>query len=162
MILSTSDGKTGLLGGSGGEGGTTIAFEKMTAGDTATVIIGAGGAGGAAGNNNGTAGGDSSITVNNNTYTGGGGQGGHTRSAGIPGTGTIPGDYGVPAYTQVSPAISGTSTDTRFTAPTGEGAGSGGAGGPVTLAGNHSTAENYDGYAGSDGVAIFEYYTPGA
>ncbi len=72
-------------GSGGGEGGTTIGFEYMTAGQTASVVIGAGGTGGLGG-----AGGDSAVTVNGNTYTGGGGN--KTGTTG--GTGTIPGASG--------------------------------------------------------------------
>ena len=54
---SGSGGTNGYGGGGGGEGGTTVAYEKLTEGDTAIVIIGAGGGGGAVGSN-GSNGGD--------------------------------------------------------------------------------------------------------
>jgi hypothetical protein len=150
---SSSSYKTGGTGG--GEGGTTIAFEKMTAGQTASVVIGAGGTGGAVNEGFPTSGGNSSVTVNSNTYIGGG------ANYATGGTGTIRGASGGPRIT--SPAISGRAV----AGSTGGGAGGGwqgngvdgggGAGGGVTVSGVVEA-----GFAGGDGFVWFEYYTPGA
>jgi hypothetical protein len=150
---SSSSYKTGGKGG--GEGGTTIAFEKMTAGQTASVVIGAGGTGGAVNDGASTSGGNSSVTVNSNTYIGGG------ANYATGGTGTIRGASGGPRL--VSPAVSGLAC----VGSTGGGAGGGwhdngvdgggGAGGGVTPSGVVEA-----GYAGGDGFVWFEYYTPGA
>jgi hypothetical protein len=131
-----------IAGNGGGEGGTTIGFERMLAGDTATVIIGAGGAGGADG-------GDSSVTVNSNTYTGGGG-----KTNGSGGVGTIKGACGatkIIAY--------GFSQDH----PSGGGNG-GGIGNDATQGGGGSggttaTTGTVSGYAGGNGYAWFEYFS---
>lgn len=95
-------GDSGYSGSGGGEGGTTIAYEHMTVGDTASVVIGAGGTGATAMNTQAGNGGNTSVTIDGNTYTGGGGKGGigyTTASNGAPvystgGTGTIVGCAG--------------------------------------------------------------------
>ena len=154
-------------GGGGGEGGTTIAFEKMTAGQTATVVIGAGGAGGAAGSS-GSNGGNSTVTVNSNTYTGGRGGYGPAHETGgkggIGGTGTIPGAPG------------GTGNGCYVTSATstfmgGNGGGNGGGiqstqpngidgGGGYGGAGQSNSGATYAGGAGGNGYCWFEYFDP--
>lgn len=152
-------------GNGGGEGGTTIGFEHMIVGDTASVIIGAGGSGGAKSTSStigsfGTVGGDSSVVVNSNTYVGGGGQ------AQAGGTGTIPGAPG-----QKGSRIYGTSSgDTA--AYHGVGGGNGGAhassnngvggGGGAGGDGNVNGVNATNGGAGGNGYVWFEFYTPGA
>lgn len=144
-----------ISGRGGGEGGTTIGFEKLTAGDTAAVVVGAGGAGGADSGGVGGNGGDSTVTVNNNTYTGGGGQG-----SGFGGSGTIHGAAGV------NPQIDmGTYATTTHTGGSGGGAGGaigggangtqggGGGGGGVSTSGVNSAGGN-----GGDGFVWFEYF----
>ncbi len=151
----------------GGEGGTTIAFEKMTAGQTATVVIGAGGTGGAGATNsspgNGGLGGSSIVTVNNNAYTGNGGMGGHSGTSG--GSGTING----------APGASGMQTQSQYAYIAG-GAGGGNGGGVGQLSDSGGNGEygaggagggagnttSYNGGTGGDGYVWFEYYTPGA
>jgi hypothetical protein len=156
-------GQAPNAGGGGGEGGNTIAYERMTAGDTATIVIGAGGSGGAAGANNGMAGGNSSVVINSNTYTGSGGNGGSFANVGgSGGSGTING------------ATGGTSSRSVVgnTAYGGNGGGNGGGLGSSN-AGNSGTqgsggggggvyTANTAGGAGGDGYVWFEYYTPGA
>ena len=93
-----SAGGSGTTGGpGGGEGGTTIAYKYMSAGTSASVVIGAGGSGGASGGHAGTAGGDSKVTISGTTYTGGGGDSSGfeaKRGGGAGGTGTITGSAG--------------------------------------------------------------------
>ena len=143
-------------GGAGGEGGTTIAYEKMTVGDTASVVIGAGGAGGAAGGLAGTNGGNSTVTINLHTYTGGGGEGGVTAGA-SGGSGTIQGASGG-GYTVV----------TGISAVGSVGAGAGGSNPSVSAqpapavnggggAGGSRTSASYAGGTGGDGYAWIEY-----
>jgi microcystin-dependent protein len=156
----------GAGGGGGGEGGTTIAYEKMTAGDTASVVVGAGGTAGAI-EQHGGVGGDSTVTVNSNTYTGGGGQVGVTSGqGGKGGTGTIPGSSGgggsVADYSGnngLGGTGGGAGGGTSYTTQAGGNGvlGGGGAGGNGTCNG---TA--YVGGNGGDGYVWFEYYTPGA
>lgn len=150
-------------GGGGGEGGTTIAYVSMTAGETATVVIGAGG-NGAIGGNNGSDGGDTSVTYDGNTYIGGGGKGGKYGSptaeasqAGMGGVGTINGCAG------------GSATRTDVINAGGSG---GGAGGAVALVSTTQTAGTQGGggaggfgdgtpragSAGGDGYVWFEYF----
>ena len=63
-----------LGGGSGGEGGTTIAYEKLLKGDIVSISIGKGGKGGSAGvYAKGTDGEDSMVIANGHSYIGGGG-----------------------------------------------------------------------------------------
>jgi microcystin-dependent protein len=149
-----------MTGGGGGEGGTTIGFERMNAGDTATVVIGAGGTGGSAayGSNDATDGGDSSVSVNSNIYTGGGGHKASGWAGGAGGSGTIAGASGqngmqTPSGTYNLGGIGGgnggsTQISVAIT-------GGGGLGAP------HDAAAHLGG-DGGDGFAIFEYYTPGA
>jgi len=147
----------GCRPGAGGEGGTTIAYQYMTAGDTATVTIGAGGAGGAAGPSSsmnitrGADGGNSSVVVNGNTYTGGGGTGGYNTVA-SGGTGTIVGasGEGMELAVWISSGFAG-----AYGSRTGSGAGTGGEGGTVFLGSPPSTSAGGD---GGDGVAWFEYF----
>lgn len=155
-------GTTGwaVAGGGGGEGGTTIAYEHMEAGETATVVIGAGGAGGAgssgnSGGSSGSSGGSSSVTINGNTITGAGGNGGSS-AGGAGGAGTIPGiNGGAMIRLQTSQSANayanngGGSNATNF--------GGGGSGGSAVV-GSTGNAGN----AGSDGFVWCEYYTPGA
>jgi hypothetical protein len=103
--------------GGGCEGGTTIAYEYMNEGDTATITIGAGGTGSVGtttGSNPwGGAGGNTTVVVNNTTYTAGGGSGGN----GYGGSGTIPG---------LSPELRATTLATTGTMFGGSGCGPGG------------------------------------
>ena len=146
----------------GGEGGTTVGYERMTAGQTASVVIGAGGASVKYVSSliNGNAGGNSSVTINNNTYTANGGAGGIAiASGGAGGTGTIYGASG-----ENGQFISTYST----TAPGGTGGGNGG--GPSITAGINgggggggAIAYNNTSYAsgaGGNGYATVEYFDP--
>lgn len=145
-------------GHGGGEGGTTIAYEKMTVGQTASVVIGAGGSGGEAQGYAGTDGGASSVTVNSNTYTGGGGRG-----DGPGGTGTIRGASGGITIKSTVPSAGGAQ---QGATGGGQGggyyqtsavSGGGGQGGGGTL--NLSSSA---GYSGGDGFVWFEYYDTNA
>jgi hypothetical protein len=152
-------------GAGGGEGGTTFAWEHITAGTEIPVIIGAGGAGGAVNTVNtdptiGNDGGDSQVTVNNVTYTGGHGQGAGrvvVNCGGVGGSGTIPGAQGGSShpvyYTSFTRAAgaSGGGAD-------GSCAGGGGDGGSGVV----NTGSSTSGYSGYGGYVCFEYYTPGA
>ena len=144
----------------GGEGGTTIAYERIEIGDTVPVIIGGGGNGGAPSTSGvgagGSAGGSSSVTVNGTTYTGGGGSGGGAGTIG--GGGTIRG------------ACGGTRTVVAAAVTT-DGAAGGGTGGSVNDATNNTgggggggtgTTTPTKGGTGGSGFVWFEYYTPGA
>lgn len=150
-------------GGGGGEGGTTIAYERMTAGDTSTVTIGAGGNGGTTSLGAGTDGGNSSVVINGNTYTGSGGKGAPAYGSGEGGNGTINGNAGAACGVEVS---SGTFASTG-------GSGGGAGGGAVTLVGNPASSgvnggggaggSAYGGAlkvggAGGDGYVWFEYF----
>ena len=145
-------GYVGISGGGGGEGGTTIAYEYMLLGDTATVVIGAGGAGGTRNTAVGTNGGNSSVTVNSITYTGGGGKGGNTnadRSANgfcLGGGGTINGAAGQCA--------TGTYADSV-------GAVGGGAGGGIGWTGNYIGADGESGGGGAGGCGSSSISTTG-
>ena len=148
-------------GGGGGEGGTTIAYEYMTAGQTATVTIGAGGAGGAGSYTGstvlGSPGGDSSVIVNQTTYIGYGAQGG-AGNGGQGGGGTIRGACGGATVKLPTANLTGG----IYSAPGGGSGGSilgntstqggGGAGGNVD--GNGS----YAGGTGGAGFVWFEYF----
>jgi microcystin-dependent protein len=156
-----------VIGGSGGgEGGITIGFEKLTAGQAASVVIGAGGTGGVAQTGTGGNGGDSSVTVNSNTYTGGGGSGGKSQTysdGGTGGNGTIPGASGGACIITTSGYCAGNSGG-------GNGGGSGvydSVGLPGTLGGggaggfaNKTKSASYAGGAGGDGYVWFEYMAP--
>lgn len=159
-----------VSGGGGGEGGTTIGFERMTAGDTATVVIGAGGTGGIKNTSPGANGGDSSVSVNSNTYTGGGGVGGNTYATLSGngycngGTGTVPGAPGqnaIGCYTDNCATPGGgsgggvgyTGTTTGKVSNSGINGG-GGAGG----AGSSVAANCGNGGAGGNGFVWFEYF----
>lgn len=153
--------------GGGGEGGTTIAYEHMNAGDTATVTVGAGGAGSAIRTTPATDGGDSSVVIGANTYTGGGGKAG-TRNGGAGGTGTVYGAsggtgagddaIGSGALVSVQGGVGGGNgggigangdTDTATAGVNGGGGGGGGA----------TTNRSYSaGKAGGDGYVWFEYF----
>ena len=164
-------GSTIAYGGSGGgEGGTSIGYEKMTAGDTATVVIGAGGTGGAASSTTtiyaGTAGGNSTVSVNNNTYTGGGGTGAKS-TGGIGGTGNyVNGACGESLNNLTSNtgtahgATGGGSGGGRGGESTTSGgngvSGGGGGGGGASYGGSRSAA----GGKGGDGYAEFYYFDP--
>ena len=141
----------------GGEGGTTIGYEKMTAGQTASVVIGAGGAGGSGHVSSttvlsGTDGGDSTVTVNNNTYTGGGGF-----ASGAGGNGTIRGASGSVGSTTTLASISvdgGCGGGSGGGTPGGNGVQGGGGG-----AGNAKiSAIASAGGRGGDGYVWFEYF----
>ena len=150
-------GQTYVGGTGGGEGGTVIGFEKMNAGDTASVIIGAGGAGGAAGGTGGSSGGNTSVTINTHVYTGRG-AGGSSGGNGDTVIG-INGENGVTVY--------GTATGAG-----GVGGHGGGAGGAIynTVAGKtggggaggNSDPQNGQtaGSAGGAGYVWMEYFDP--
>ena len=149
-------------GAGGGEGGTTIAYEKMTVGDTAAIVIGAGGAGGAAQGGTGTNGGNSTVTVNSSTYTGGGGYAGGNGN-GTGGSGTI---MGMPGGSILKAAIPNSLGAQVGSCGGGQNGGSpyviatygGGGAGGLGQTGSSSGA----GSAGGNGYVWFEYYTPGA
>jgi hypothetical protein len=140
-------------GAAGGEGGTTFAYEKMTAGDTATITVGAGGTGGAAGGSSGNLGtpgnkgGDSSVIVNSVSYTAGGGGGGTNNpgswntnggSGDVIGCGGDYGSYG----------------PTNIRGMGGAGGGSNGGGGAYAYGNSNK------GGAGGDGYVFVEYFDP--
>ena len=156
----------GYQGGGGGEGGTTFAYVSMTAGDTATVIVGAGGTGGT-GNANGANGGDTTVTIAGNTYTAGGGGGGRpatsgvTSPSGVGGTGTINGCSGgtpcrltVVGYgTNGGGAGGGASSYNASQAEAGTKGGGGAGGYTPPNSGTNTTGGN-----GGDGYVWFEYF----
>lgn len=135
------------FGGGGGEGGTTIAYEYMNAGDTATVTIGAGGTAR-------TNGGDSVVVINSKTYTGGGGKGSTNayQWPGAGGTGTINGAPGCPG------------TDSTFgnNCPGGSGGGAGGGVYTITATqgggGCGGWRTDPSGKTGGNGYVWFEYF----
>lgn len=140
-------------GGGGGEGGMTIAYEYITAGDSATVVIGGGGTGGAAGGYNGTDGGNSSVSVNSNTYTANGGGGGRA-AGGIGGSGTITGANGA-AYSSLSLSLGNV--------PNAPGGGNGGGSAAVGIdggggAGGMGLSGGQAGFAGGNGYVWFEWF----
>ena len=145
-------------GAGGGEGGTTIAYEKMTAGQTASVVIGAGGAGGPANYTSiASDGGNSSITIGDNTYTAGGGKGAYQMTGGAGGTGTNP---GAPGGAGLIKAIEGGSYGSS-------GGGAGGGAGDVSAknggggGGNgYNSNTGHVGSTGGSGFAWFEYFDP--
>jgi microcystin-dependent protein len=147
----------GVGGTGGGEGGTTIGYEKMNAGQTATVVIGAGGAGGAYGINvaasYGGNGGDSSVTIGDTNITG---YGAATYTGG---SGTICGSPGTQGLASSSVHLQG------------QGGAGGGAGGRLLTNGilggggsggnaimHNGTCTN--GLAGGAGYVWFEFFDP--
>jgi hypothetical protein len=159
--FSFSDGAYG--GNGGGEGGTTIRYIPLTAGDTVTVLVGAGGTGGTSGGD-GANGGDTSVTINGNTYTGGGGEGGrHASGKGAGGIGDINGcagglsgitfRSGDGTYGGNGGGAGGGATQGAVTAGIAGITGGGGAGG-----GAYYNSTNYAGGAGGDGYVWFEYF----
>jgi microcystin-dependent protein len=155
----TANGAYG--GAGGGEGGTTIAYDKMTVGDTATVVVGAGGSGGTGGSTAtaGSAGGNSIVTVNSNTYTGGGGLGGNyggDYSGGLGGSGDVVGMTGCSRLnaTQGNTVISGQIGGGNRVSSGSTVYGAGGSGGNA----RYQTAPfGNNGTAGADGFVLFEY-----
>jgi hypothetical protein len=152
-----------LNGAGGGEGGTTIAYEHMTAGDTAAIVIGAGGSAGVGSNSItggiGGDGGNTTITINLSTHTGGGGQGGQLYGGGQGGTGTI---AGCPGEGVNHNAV--TSGGNQYG---GSGGGNGGGTYPSTNAtqggggyGGGTGNSPTPGGKGGDGYAWFEYFDP--
>ena len=150
-------------GGGGGEGGTTIGFEKLTAGQTASVVIGAGGAGGTAASEAlfggaGGNGGNSTVTVNSHTYTGGGGEGG-SGVTGMPGgSGTIngaPGTVGETSNVNSVGAYGGPGGGNGASGYTGTATQGGGGGGGYGLA---SPASTENGRTGGAGYCWIEYW----
>lgn len=126
--------------GGGGEGGTAIAYVQMTAGDTATVVIGGGGTYGVSGTYIGGNGGNTSVTIDGNTYTayggnGGGGGSGH-QNGGLGGDGTIKG-------------CAGCSGESNYTGGSGCSGSGGGAGGG---AGARGSSTEFDGASGGGGA----------
>ena len=161
---SYTSGNTSYRGGmGGGEGGITLSYEKMVAGQTATIVIGAGGAGGTSGSSEGSQGGNTTVAVNNKTLTGGGGYSGY--SGGCGGTGTIRGASGGTRDTNTGAM--------QYVAYGGNGGGNGsygvvsnatpskayqGAGGTGGSASSGYTV--YNGGAGGDGYVWIEYFDP--
>ena len=159
---------TAVGGAAGGEGGTSIGYEYMNAGDSATVVIGAGGVGSAIDGNNGTNGGDSSITINGATYTGGGGKGGKCTveggTGGAGGSGTLPGQPGGQAAATyyggaagASGGGSGGGVSSGNSVPIPATNGGGGAGGLGTIV--SGVTYKYAGGDGGNGYAWFEYFS---
>jgi hypothetical protein len=157
---SANDGDSSIGGGGGGEGGTTIEYAKMNAGDTAVVVIGAGGTGGNASGVGGSDGGDSTVTIDTNVYTAGGGKmstGRHNAGAG--GSGTIIGCSG---------GGSCTTTESYSFGGVGGGAGGGcsrlnsvgadGVQGGGGAGGTGRQSINHNGGNGGDGYVWFEYF----
>lgn len=145
-------------GGGGGEGGTIIRYVQMTAGDTATVVIGAGGTGGGQGAS-GTVGGNTNVSIDGNMYTAGGGGAGSFSAGGTGGTGDIIGAAGGGGDVNTGSGATAGGTgggtgggysqrDTNGTNGTAGGGGAGGAG----------SASGYNGGAGGDGYVWFEYF----
>ena len=161
---SNSTNSIWVGGGGGGEGGTTIAYEHLTAGDTATIIIGAGGAGQGTGTA-GSDGGDSSVTINGTTYTGGGGKGGQANASsnigGEGGTGTIPGcsgGQGNQGGNSAGGMRGGTGGGNGGAPDNGNNTATNGGGGG---GGGYYSNANHGGRYGGDGYVLFEFYTPG-
>jgi hypothetical protein len=144
---------TKRTGTGGGEGGTTIGYEKMTAGQTASVVIGAGGSGGAVGAV-GTTGGNSQVDVNGITLSATGGHNGGEAIGGSGGDGTIGGADGGAGQLVAS---SYTTMMLAGGLGGGNGTGKGGSGGNW---GPGSGGTALSGNAGSNGGVIFEYMAP--
>jgi hypothetical protein len=150
-------------GAGGGEGGITLTYAKLNAGDSVAVVIGAGGTGAINVANPATAGGDSSVAINGTTYTAGGG--GVGVCGGIGGAGTIPGAPGEGQHIAYTTSARGSSgggagggVNQGYNAKGSDGTSGGGGGGgscsyPSTV---------YAGGAGGNGYVWFEYYTPGS
>lgn len=147
-------GVTNYSGAGGGEGGTTITYQQLSVGDTATITVGAGGA-------TETNGGDSSVVVNSTTYTGGGGYAGNNGGGG--GTGTIPGAPGGANIYYTSDkqaggagggAGGGKANFSITSASDANGVSGGGGAGGFT---NHYSPPFYTGGAGGDGYVWIEY-----
>jgi microcystin-dependent protein len=164
------DTSTSYGGSGGGEGGTTIAYEFISSGESVDVIVGAGGTGGAGRTTmvgiEGANGGTTSVTVNGNTHNGVGGEGGGRAGNISGGAGTIPGAPG-------GGPIRGT---VDFSVAGGVGGGNGG-GKPIPnsygtdgvnggggAGGGARKASSLVGKGGNggNGYVWFEYYTPGA
>ena len=156
-----------ISGAGGGEGGTSVAFEYLAVGDTATVVIGAGGAGGSLSGTgqyggSGANGGNTTATVNGHTYTGGGGQGGSYNSNSISssgGTGDVVGASGG------RPCAWNLYTSGFACGCSGGGIGGGANGGEGTQGGGggggyaqNSGSYVSDGGNGGNGFAWFEYF----
>jgi hypothetical protein len=145
-------------GSGGGEGGTAVAYEHITAGDSIPIVIGAGGVGTFWQSGDGAQddGGNTTVTINGNTYTGGGGKGG-----GAGGTGMIngaPGNLGLFLYNVQATAFGGSGGGAGGGLHTTDGTnGGGGGGGSISFQGYANPAGD-----GGDGYVWFEYYTPGA
>jgi len=162
-VRLSSGANLGQGGGGGGEGGTTIAYEYMIAGDTATVVIGAGGTGGSAvttsTGNSGAAGGNTTVTINNNSYIGYGGGAG-TSDGANGGGGTI---QGCPGGAGKLNTFSATSAIQNGEAGGGQGGGfpahngayGGGGGGGYS---GSSLATTSAGGKGGNGFVWFEYF----
>ncbi len=149
-------------GAGGGEGGTTIAYEKLTKNQLVAVTIGAGGSGGTSqsgfSGTQGGNGGNSTVVVNGHTYTGGGGYG-STNMPGAGGSGTIVGCSGITGnpsanYANASslPGPGGGAGGGTFS--TNASRGGGGLGGYWA-----ATDQSYkNAVAGGAGFAWFEYF----
>lgn len=165
---SSQGNNIGLGGGGGGEGGTTIAYERMIAGNTATVVIGAGGTAGvgASTGTNGGNGGNTIVSINGSTYTANGGGGGRLDTeGGAGGAGTIYGCSGGAGNANTSTSSIGV--------PGGNGGGEGGSNGGLSAStsgvnggggsggagrtGNHPE-DVKSGTVGGNGYVWFEYF----
>jgi hypothetical protein len=156
----------GCFGGFGGsEGGTTIEYIRMMAGDTANVIIGGGGTGGTYNDPKGADGGGTSVTIGSMTYTAGGGGGGSrgTTQSYASGSGTINGAVGSQGGTSYRSGDSvtggsggGNGAGTATTSTGGNAVANSGAGGGGGGALYNST--QYAGGNGGDGFVWFEYF----
>ena len=153
-------------GAGGGEGGLTVAYKYMTAGENATVIIGAGGNGSASVESPDNAvaggdGGDTTVVINSDTYLATGGQGGNVHG-GEGGTGTIDGAPGGNRTTYSNDMF--TYTESYYGGIGGGNggksqlatsiAGAGGRGGAI----NSTTSTFFPGGTGGDGYVWFEYW----
>lgn len=156
-IMSISGQAEWFGGCGGGEGGTTIEYVQMTAGNTATVVVGGGGSGGAS-TANGTDGGNTTVTIDGNTYTASGGGGGacgtyvSSTKYGAGGSGTITGNSGTVGTVHFGGAGGGASNGYQYY--------NGIAPSPVANsgAGGSGTASGGTGASGADGFVWFEYF----
>lgn len=160
-----SNNSHGWSGNGGGEGGTRIAYVKMSAGDSASVIIGAGGAGGQytypalpTTMKLGEPGGNSSVTVDGITYSADGGQplyGGNGTIKGTPG--------GMGMETDVNTSLGGGNGGGNgggFSTPSAKNGtqGGGGAGGFALISiTDPDSYTNGVGGSGGNGYVWFEY-----
>ena len=163
-----------ISGSSGGEGGTSFAFEFMNVNTKVDVFIGAGGDGvplTGSYNTPATNGGNTSVTINNKTYTAYGGYGAiHNHEGGAGGDGDINGANGHPGIRCSTGGGQGgatgggqggardilrkvSSNETPYTTPAINGGG--GHGGDVAY-----NSYQGPGGPGGDGFVVIEYFDP--